>query len=127
MAIDYASDGYWNDDYYTLYMSFTSVVGRHTTTYIERQNSSSATTSYSRVIGSGNDFTVYFLSDMSDSIEHWSCTMLTIISGAVSSAGIDNFQYSNAMIEKNDPYHKIMDVGEYHVLNIRGRLARREE
>ena len=34
MSIEYASDGYWNDDFHTLYFSFTSVVGRHTTTYL---------------------------------------------------------------------------------------------
>ena len=127
MTIDFASDEYWNNEFYTLYMSFTSVVGRHTTTYLEKQNSSSASTTYSRVIGSGNDFTVYFISDMADPRESWSCKMLTIISGTVSSSGIDNFEYSNAMIEKTDPYNKIMAAGDYHIFNNNGKLVRRAE
>lgn len=127
VTIEYASDDYWNGEFYSLFMRFASIEGRNITNYKEKQKSSSAETSYARVIGNGNDFTVYFIMDMSDNAEHWKCKTLTVISGTLQSDGIANFQYANAMLEKDDPYNKIMEVGEYHVFNNRdGIVALRE-
>lgn len=123
MTIERASDDYWNAEFYNLYMSFTNVVGRNFTTYKERQSTSSATSSLARIIGSGNDFTVYFVMEMSDPVEQWKCKTFTVISGTLTSQGIANFQYSNAMLEKNDPLDKLMNVGEYHVYNNRGGIV----
>ena len=123
VTIEYASDDYWNDEFYGLFMKFASVEGRNITKYNERQKNSAAEATLARVIGSGNNFTVYFVMDMSDDIEHWTCKTLTIISGTLQSDGIANFQYANAMLEKNDPYNKIMEVGEYHVFNNRGGVV----
>ena len=120
LTLEYASDNYWNDDYYDLYVAFTQVEGRLRTTYRESQSQTSGTAPEARIIGSGNSFTVYFTSQMRNDAEQWSCTTLTIISGRLTSQGIEDFQYCNAMLSKNDPLNKIMAVGDYHVFSTKG-------
>lgn len=117
VQIEYASDNYWNAEYYNLYMAFSATEGRNNVAYRERQNNSTGSSTIGRIIGDGDDFTLYFTSTMKDDNEHWSCKTLTIISGSVAEGGIAHFQYANAMLEKEDPNHHIMEVGEYHVLH----------
>ena len=117
MEVEYASDGYWNGEYYDLYIAFTAMDSRNVTSYREKQNSSSGVSSKARVIGSGNNFTAYTEVEMQDPKEDWWCKVLTIITGTVEGNGIEDFQYANVMLEKRDPYNKLMEVGEYHILH----------
>lgn len=117
MVVEYASDGYFNPEFYDLSFEFSHLYGRNTTMYGERQHSSSGRGTNAQVIGSGNDFTVFFYSELQDQIEQWKCKTATIISGTLLSNGISNFQYANIMIEKDDPLGKIMEVGQYHIFH----------
>lgn len=123
LTLEYASDNYWNDDFFDLYLAFTRVEGRLKTTYRESQSQMTGTAPQAKVIGQGNNFTVYFTTSMKNDEENWSCTTLTIISGRLTLQGIADFQYSNAMLSKNDPENKIMPVGAYHVFNTQGNVA----
>lgn len=117
MKLDYASDGYYNPRFYDLTFGFSHLYGRNTTDYGESQGGSVGSAIPAQVIGNGNKFTVYFISNMKDDEEMWSCKTATLISGTLESDGISDFQYANVMIEKKDPFGKIMDAGQYHVFH----------
>ena len=123
MTLQFASDQYWNDDFFDLYLAFTEVKGRLRTSYKETQSNTSGDAPEARIIGRGDHFTVYFTTTLNDNTLHWSCTTLTIISGKLTPEGIDDFQYANAMLSKTDPDHILMDVGQYHVFTTQGRPA----
>jgi hypothetical protein len=66
------------------------------------------------IVGSGNDFTTYFVS------EGYSYDVYTktanILSGTITSSGIQNYYYAFVMLEKgSDPDEEVVDVGTYRV------------
>ncbi len=69
------------------------------------------------ISGSGNNFTVYFDTEgitNDEGVEIWRKTAL-VISGTLTSAGIQDLQYSFVMVEKKDPDGHLMDEGEFRV------------
>jgi len=76
----------------------------------ERQGDSHSTATDVALLGSGKDFTAFFITTGTSS--GISTKRATIISGTWTSEGIKNFYYGFVMLEKGaDPDHKLMDVG----------------
>ena len=74
---------------------------------------SGITTGFAMIEGSGNDFTMYFTSEgVTDGV--WS-KQTGIITGTMTPEGIKDLMYAYFMVEKNDPYGRLMDVNEFRV------------
>jgi hypothetical protein len=74
------------------------------------------------IIGSGNNFTTYFVSN--GSIEGVSYKQTLVISGTLTSSGIRNLYYAFVMIDKgSDPTNKLMNVDEYRIFKDSDGLA----
>lgn len=83
-------------------------------TYYYTEGSYSAYDVY--VDGSGNNFVAYFTTSGTNSEYNVDVKMATIISGVMTSNGIQDFYYGIYMVEKSsDPGHHIMDVGTYRI------------
>ena len=67
------------------------------------------------VIGSGNNFTAYFTEETkwSDG-ESW-LIKATLLSGTITSRGIEDLKNAFIALEVNDPYDKIMEVNEFRI------------
>jgi len=74
------------------------------------------------IIGSGSDFTAYFVtSGKSSGI---SCKVATLISGTWTKSGIKNLYYAFVMLEKSyDPESSLMNVNEFRVFTDGDGLA----
>lgn len=125
-ALVYASDNYWNDNYYDLFFAFDNIFGRLSTAYKEKQSTSQSASTLARVIGDGDNFTVYFTNEMKDPVEDWECTTATIISGTMAPQGISNFEYGTTLIKKRDPHNKLMPEGSYHIFKNSNPIALRQ-
>jgi hypothetical protein len=84
------------------------------------------------VVGSGNDFTAYFISEGVYIDSRPQCDynikykQSTVISGTVTSSGIENFHYSFIILEKSsDPLGCMMPVDAYRVFEDGDGLAER--
>lgn len=115
MIMAFSSDGYnTTNGFADHYFAFTNQHG-NVCDYEEKQGNSYGTAHNVSIIGSGNNFTAYFVSEnaYNDGVTFF--TESTIISGTVTPSGIQNFQYAFILTDKTDPDNRIMDVNEYRV------------
>jgi len=80
---------------------------------------------YVQVVGEGNEFTAYFeaIGENSDGIR---TRQSTLVSGKLTSNGIQNFYFAWVMLEKwNDPSDKLVPVNTYRIFKDSDGLASR--
>ena len=83
--------------------------------YKEQEYSSTSKASNVQITGYGSYFTAYFINYGNDYDGVSTSKHSTVISGEITSSGIRNIQYAFIMLEKNDPYDKMMPVNAYRV------------
>lgn len=83
--------------------------------YKEQENSSTAVANNVQITGYGPYFTAYFINYGTGNDGVTTTKQSTVISGELTSNGIRNIQYAFIMLEKNDPYDKMMPVNAYRV------------
>lgn len=133
--LEYASDGYQESVYgmADLYLSFQSQTTGGMAAYYEKQGLSETESPEVYVVGSGQDFTAYFVAYTtnyvySDNVYHEvTAKSATVISGTVTENGIENIRYAFAILEKNDPNNLIMDVNACRVFKDGDGLAEKCE
>lgn len=119
--IVYTSDGQFDPghQFAPLYFSFYNQTASGMAAYKERQAYSYDESPEVYVVGSGNNFTAYFISTgtRNDQYGNWvaSYKMSNVISGTVTEDGITNYKSAFIMLEKDDPDYTLMDVNEYRV------------
>jgi hypothetical protein len=116
MELVHASDVYFNNNFYNTKLLFSSQSCRNMVCYTEEQSSAQLICDNAFVTGQGPNFTFAGQAKMSNAVAGWSCTLGLVISGEKSSDGtIRNLRYANIMIEKNDPYNVLIEVGDFRV------------
>jgi hypothetical protein len=90
--------------------------------YREKQSNSTAESDTLDVVGKGNDFTAYFISEGTSLGVR--VKQSTIISGTLTPNGIENYRYSFVMLEKGpDPDNLIVPVETYRIFKDGDDLA----
>lgn len=116
MVLVYASDAYQNNNFYNAKLLFSSQSCRNMLCYTEEQASAQLVCDNAIVTGQGNKFTFAGRAEMKNNAAGWSCVLGLIISGECSSNGsILRLEYANVMLEKNDPYNVLLEVGDFRV------------
>ena len=125
----FTSDGLFDpgDEFAPQYFSFQNQTPSGMATFSEKQANIESEASEVYVVGSGNNFSAYFISN---SIRHddagnvtSTCKLSTVFSGTVTENGIENFRFAFVMLEKDDPNYELMDVNEYRVFKDGDGLA----
>lgn len=109
------------------YFSFDNQTASGMATYSEKQASSIASSTEVYVVGSGNNFTAYFITytthyDENGNVEA-TCTLSNILSGTITNNGIANYKSTIVMLEKDDPKDVLMDVNVFRVFEDGDGLA----
>lgn len=114
LKLKYASDGYENEEFFPLYLTFRNWKQRGRIEYEERQRDTVEGTSIrAQVIGHDSCFTMYCyqnLSEYSSNNEQlWTCKIATLISGILTKDGFRNCQYALIILDKqfSDPDYNI--------------------
>lgn len=116
MALRYASDAYANNNFYLLHLLFSSQSCRNTVSYCEEQHTAQMVCDDAQVVGDGKQFTFAGQSKMVNKTAGWSCKLGLVISGEMATDGsIHNLEYANVMLEKEDPYNVLIEVGTFRV------------
>lgn len=95
------------------YIAFYNRQG-NTYEFKEKQSSTTGSSPLVTVIGSGNDFTAYFTNNSQSDDGSWAI-QATLISGTITSRGIENIKYAFIMLDAYDPNDHIMEVNEYRI------------
>ena len=125
----FTSDGqfYPGYEFAPQYISFRNQTPSGMATFSEKQATIVSEAPEVYVVGSGNNFSAYFISNSTryDDNGNVSSTskMSTVISGTVTDAGIENYRLAFVMLEKDDPNYELMDVNEYRVFEDGDGLA----
>lgn len=82
--------------------------------YKEKQGNSEGYSPLVTVIGSGDGFTAYFISDTQNHDGGW-IRQSTLITGTITSRGIENIKYAFIALNVYDPENNIMDENEYRI------------
>ncbi|MBQ3740238.1 MAG: hypothetical protein IKZ52_01785 [Bacteroidales bacterium] len=110
-----------------VYFKFANQTASGMAIYRERQGSSVSDASEVYVVGQGNNFTAYFISNVEHRDDYGNITatakLSEIVSGTVTSDGIVNYRNAFIMLDKYDPDHELMDVNEYRVFEDGDGLA----
>lgn len=98
--------------------------------YMEREGSAYYSSNLVQVMGEGNNFTAYYVTegntDLDDNgIEETWSKMSTILSGTITADGITNWKKAIIMVDKIDPLNKLMAVNAYRVFEESDGLAER--
>lgn len=116
MTLVHASDTYFNNNFYNARLLFSSQSCRNMICYTEEQSSAQLVCDAAIVIGHNANFTFAGRAEMHNTIAGWSCTLGLVISGEQASDGsIRHLEYANIMLEKNDPYGVLIDVGDFRI------------
>lgn len=116
MELIHASDIYANNNFYNAKLLFSSQSCRNMICYTEEQSSAQLVCDDAIVIGHDANFTFAGRAEMRNAVAGWSCTLGLVISGERSSDGtIRRLEYANIMLEKNDPYNVLIEVGDFRV------------
>lgn len=115
MKLFYASDAdHAPSSFADKYIAFYNKQG-NTYEYKSKTGSQTGQSPLVTVIGSGDSFTAYFTERTKDDDgESWS-VHATLISGTLTTRGIENIKYAFIMLDANDPNNKIMEINEYRV------------
>ena len=98
--------------------------------YMEREGSTYFSSNLVQVMGDGNNFTAYYVTESNRDVdkdgtnETWS-KISTILSGTITADGITNWKKAIIMVDKIDPQNKLMDVNVYRVFEESDGLAER--
>ncbi len=127
LMIVYTSDGQFDygDLFADMYFAFEKNNSSEILQYRGKQGGSTTIANNVMVVGEGNNFTAYFISDSENLEDGTTYRKATLISGTVTNSGITNFQYAFIMLDKYDPEHTLMDVNEYRIFKDQDGLATR--
>ena len=98
--------------------------------YMEREGSTYFSSNLVQVMGDGNNFTAYYVTESNRDVdkdgtnETWS-KISTILSGTITADGITNWKKAIIMVDKIDPQNKLMDVNVYRVFEESDGIAER--
>ncbi len=116
MTLVYASDDYANNNFYDARLMFSSQSCRNMVCYFEEQYTAQLVCDAAIVTGRDGRFTFAGRAEMVNTAAGWSCTIGLVISGEMYADGsIGRLEYANAMLEKNDPFDVLLDVGDFRV------------
>lgn len=124
MVLEYSSDGqfYPGRVFSDCYMAFLNQI-KGQCSYRERQASGNTTSDKVYISGKGNDFTAYFVAHTVHDDGETTEVRSTLVSGTLTSEGIKDCKYAFIMLEKNDPYSKLMPVNAFRVFYDDTKLA----
>lgn len=112
-----------------VYFKFANQTASGMAVYSEMQGTSSSDASEVYVVGEGNNFTAYFISNVEHRDDDGNLTatakLSEIVSGTLTSEGIVNYRNAFILLEKYDPYNELMNVNEYRVFEDGDGLAAR--
>lgn len=127
----YTSDGIFPEGYTFApdYFSFKNQSASGMATFRNKQATSVGNASDVYIVGSGNNFSAYYILyetryDEDGQIEA-TVTRSNILSGTVTSSGIQNYYLAFIILDKYDPHNVIMDVNEYRIFTDGDGLAER--
>lgn len=98
--------------------------------YMEREGSAYYSSNLVQVMGEGNNFTAYYVTEGNTDLdddgtnETWS-KISTVLSGTITADGITNWKKVIIMVDKTDPLNKLMAVNVYRVFEESDGLAER--
>ena len=118
---DYSSDGYKPSNLADRFMAFYNRKG-NVYEYSGAQGDGTQYSSHVVVIGSGADFTAYFISDSEHEDGTWA-KRADLFSGTMTDQGIKNPMYAFIILDKYDPENVIMDVNEYRIFSDKDGMA----
>lgn len=128
----YSSDNDFEVGYVftTSYFKFDNQTANGMATYNESSGNSTSESPEVYVIGSGNNFTAYFVRtsyyyDDYGNYEGWS-KVSQMASGTITNSGIANYRYAFIMLDKYDPNNRLMDVNEFRVIEDNDGMASKE-
>lgn len=109
------------------YFAFQDQTASGMATYSERQGSGVSEASEVYIVGSGDNFTAYFISHTTlyddDGNLVATTTESNVASGTKTDAGISNYRYAFVMLDKYDPTGIIMAVNDFRVFEDGDGLA----
>lgn len=110
-----------------IYFKFANQAASGTAVYSEMQGTSTSDASEVYVVGEGNNFTAYFISNVEHRDDDGNLTatakLSEIVSGTLTSEGIMNYRNAFILLEKYDPNNELMNVNEYRVFEDGDGLA----
>jgi hypothetical protein len=132
MDCKFASDGV-RLDFVELFMEFSGQSLRGKINYIQGQsdtifldeaqiNDVIGNAERARVIGEDSNITVYCIQTIQLDKSSWSKTA-SVVSGTLTKTGLKNFQYAEYIIDKEDEWGRISDVGTYRYWNDGDNMA----
>jgi hypothetical protein len=75
-----------------------------------------STKSEAKIIGSGNDFTIFVIAENNGTNGSWT-KLASLYSGTITNNGIKNFHEGFVMLDKIDPDNNLMKVGQFRIVN----------
>lgn len=96
-------------------------MSKNTLDYRDEQISNGSATvpsekSEAKIVGEGDNFTMFVIPTTKYSDETW-VKMASLFSGTKTDDGIKNFYQGFVVLDKGDPNHNFMDIGEFRVVN----------
>ncbi len=70
-----------------------------------------------KVLGRNDNFTIFIIVNTVESDGVTTAKLATLLSGTMSSGGINNFYQGFVLLDKHDPNNKVMPVGEFRIFN----------
>lgn len=131
LTLVYTSDYQFNpgDVFSPQYFAYENQAASGMATYREQQGGGLAAASEVYIVGEGDCFTAYFVTNTTMYYEDGTVSAFSkesnIVSGRITEYGIEDYRYAFIMLEKYDPDHILMDVNEYRVFNDGDGLAAR--
>lgn len=113
----------YGDKYADETFRFYSMNANHVIKYESIQATLKSYSGKVSVSGSGNQFTAYFTLDAYS--EKYSSKMATVLSGILTSAGIQDYRYAFLMLEKSDPGDELVDVNTIRIFKDIDGIARK--
>ena len=77
---------------------------------------STSTKSEAKIIGSGNDFTIFVIAENNGTNGSWT-KLASLYSGTITNNGIKNFHEGFVMLDKIDPDNNLMKIGQFRIVN----------
>ena len=96
---------------------------KNTLNYQYKQGSSVSEKTEMVVLGKDNKFTIFAIINSASASLNATSKMAEIVSGTMTEDGIKDIYNAMLMLDKNDPNHRLMDVGTYRIFKDEDGLA----
>lgn len=85
--------------------------------------SSKSDLSAAKILGQGDNFTVFAISELTNTSDNSWSKMARLVSGTKTNDGIKNLYYGFVMLDKRDPNNNIMGIGQYRIFHDKDGLS----